>query len=88
MSRLRDPNRGGKRAAPVRRFTCNEARHAGAFLAEPERVGADVPSTTVRKRDHVRESPQLLDDLEGGGLLALEAQWVERIHEHVRAVRI
>src|SRR6185436_10266767 len=55
---------------------------------EAERVRAEVAAASVREREDVGRTVQLLDDLERGGLLPLEAERVERVDEDMGARRL
>ena len=71
VCRLDDADRGGRRSCPVGRLRGDEAGKR-AQLPEAERVGAEVPASAVRKREDIGRATELLGDLEGGRLLALE----------------
>ena len=51
----------------------DDERRRRAELGEAERDGADVAAAAERQRDHVRDAAELLDDLAGDDLLALDA---------------
>ena len=57
-----------------------------AVLAEAAPVGADVAGVADRDRQDVRRPAQVVADLEGGRLLALEPERVDRVDERDRVV--
>ena len=58
----------------------------GAVVAEAHPVGADVAGVADRDREEVGRPPQVLADLERGGLLALEPVRVDRVDERDRVL--
>ena len=80
----RDPDRGGERLRAGGRLHGDDAL-LDAELLEAERVGARVAAAAVGQRQQVGRAAELLDELERGRLLALQAVRVERVDEDVRA---
>ena len=70
----------------VARLDGEKPRLAGSPFREALGVGARVAAAAVGERKHVGRPAELLRDLEGRGFLALETVWVQRVHEHVRAL--
>ena len=58
----------------------------GRVVAEAHPVGADVAGVADRDGQHVRRATEVVADLEGGGLLALEAERVDRVDQGHRVV--
>ena len=55
-------------------------------LAEARPVGADVAGVADRDGEDVRGAAEVVADLEGGGLLAVEAERVDRVDQRHRVV--
>ena len=77
--------RAGRLEAPHPRASPS-TRPAAAYVAEPGPVGADVAGVADRDGQDVRRPAEVVADLERGGLLALEAERVDRVDEGHRVV--
>ena len=100
--RIADPDRGrdrlglGDRVADHERCRAGrlEAVHPGRarrqagrpVVAEPGPIGADVAGIADRDRQDVGRPPEIVADLEGGGLLARQPVRVDRVHERDRVI--
>ena len=84
VRRLDDADRGRDGRRPLGGLPADELRHSDAALREPSRVRREVPTAAVRQGEHVGGAAERLDDLERGGLLALEPVGVQRVDVHVR----
>ena len=93
--RVPDPDRGRDRGRVGHGRPGHQRRRAGrlarqhpgchAGLAESLPVGGDVAAVSDRQRQPVGRGSQLLDHLEGGGLLALQPVGVDRVEQRHRA---
>ena len=68
----------------IRGVVADEAGRA--VLAEARPVGADVAGVADRDGEDVGRAAEVVADLEGGGLLALEAERVDRVDQRDRVV--
>ena len=94
-SRVPDPDRGRDRGRigyrRPRHQRCRSGRLARqhprgrARLTESLPVGGDVAAVSDRQGQPVRRAAELLDHLEGGGLLTLQPVGVDRVQQRHRA---
>ena len=85
---IRWPTTIGRRAGGLEAPHPGPRRHdaGGRVLAEAGPVGGDVARVADRDGEHVGRPAEVVADLEGGGLLALEAERVDRVDQGDRVV--